>query len=147
MHTEIMRSLAIRHAPLFDQPHSLKLELACKLPSLHHAPPVPSKHLTRCLRNRVQANRKVFQQRKYTTRSTVELLIFPVLMKTWTSSRKLLSDRRAKRLGRFLHKVRARGKRLLRQGARARETRLTDEIGFSRSHSRGLCFQNRPAHR
>src|SRR5215204_4138097 len=55
MHTEIMRSLAIRHAPLFDQPHSLKLELACKLPSLHHAPPVPSKHLTRCLRNRVQA--------------------------------------------------------------------------------------------
>src|SRR5215207_3827664 len=57
MHTEIMRSLAIRHAPLFDQPHSLKLELACKLPSLHDAPPVPSKHLTRCLRNRVQANR------------------------------------------------------------------------------------------
>src|SRR5829696_3138993 len=55
MHTEIMPSLAIRHAPLFDQPHSLKLELACKLPSLHHAPPVPSKHLTRCLQNRVQA--------------------------------------------------------------------------------------------
>src|SRR5215211_1796403 len=62
MHTEIMRSLAIRHAPLFDQPHSLKLELACKLPSLHHAPPVPSKHLTRCLRNRVQANQPIERQ-------------------------------------------------------------------------------------
>src|SRR5215210_4897428 len=59
MHTEIMRSLAIRHAPLFDQPHSLKLELACKLPSLHHAPPAPSKHLTRCLRNRVQAKMRI----------------------------------------------------------------------------------------
>src|SRR5580700_4705213 len=55
MHTEILRGLRIRHAPLFDQPHSLKLELACKLPSLHDTPPVPSKHLTRCLRNRVQA--------------------------------------------------------------------------------------------
>src|SRR5206468_12716474 len=39
-----------------DQPHSLKLELARKLPSLHDPPPVPSKHLTRCLRNRVQAS-------------------------------------------------------------------------------------------
>ena len=34
---------------------SLKLELAGKLPSLHDTPPAPSKHLTRCLRNRVQA--------------------------------------------------------------------------------------------
>src|SRR5580692_3362240 len=55
MHTEILRGLRIRHAPLFDQPHRLKLELACKLPSLHDTPPVPSKHLTRCLRNRQQA--------------------------------------------------------------------------------------------
>src|SRR5450631_663867 len=55
MHTEIVRGLRIRHAPLFDQSHSLKLELACKFPSLHDAPPVPSKHLTRCLWNRVQA--------------------------------------------------------------------------------------------
>src|ERR1700722_14722641 len=55
MHTQIVRSLRIRHAPLFDQPHSLKLELARKLPPLHDSPPVPSKHLTRCLRNRVQA--------------------------------------------------------------------------------------------
>ena len=55
MHTEIERGLRIRHAPLLDQPHSLKLELACKLPSLHDTPPVPSKHLTRCLRNRQQA--------------------------------------------------------------------------------------------
>src|SRR5579863_3621137 len=55
MHTEIVRGLGIRDAPLFDQPHSLKLELPGKLPSLHDPPPVPSKHLTRCLRNRVQA--------------------------------------------------------------------------------------------
>src|ERR1700728_4176796 len=56
MHTKVLRGLRIRHAPLLDQPHSLKLELACKLPSLHDSPPVPSKHLTRCLRNRVQAS-------------------------------------------------------------------------------------------
>src|SRR5258708_140022 len=55
MHTKVLRGLRIRHAPLLDQPHSLKLELACKLPPLHDTPPVPSKHLTRCLRNRVQA--------------------------------------------------------------------------------------------
>jgi len=42
-----------------DQPHSLKLEFAGKLPSLHDPPPAPSKHLTRCLRNRVQANTRV----------------------------------------------------------------------------------------
>src|SRR6266571_1671517 len=42
--------------PLFDQPHRLKLELPCKPSSLHDSPPVPAKHLTRCLRNRVQAN-------------------------------------------------------------------------------------------
>src|SRR5277367_5373643 len=59
MHIEIVRGLRIRHAPLFDQPHRLKLELACKLPSLHDAPPAPSKHLTRCLRNRVQATHPV----------------------------------------------------------------------------------------
>src|ERR1700734_3092519 len=57
MHTEIVRGLGIRYAPLLDQPHRLKLELACKLPSLHDPPPVPLKHLTRCLRNRVQARR------------------------------------------------------------------------------------------
>src|ERR1700691_5944659 len=56
MHTKVFRGLSIRHASLFDQPHSLKLELASKLPSLHDTPPVPSKHLTRCLRNRQQAN-------------------------------------------------------------------------------------------
>src|SRR5277367_4594756 len=60
MHIEIVRGLRIRHAPLFDQPHRLKLELACKLPSLHDSPPVPSKHLTRCPRNRVQATWKIF---------------------------------------------------------------------------------------
>src|SRR5271154_2088400 len=57
IHTEVVRSLRTRHAPLLDQPHCLKLELPCKLPSLHDSPPVPSKHLTRCLRNRVQASR------------------------------------------------------------------------------------------
>jgi hypothetical protein len=31
--------------------------LACKLPPLHDTPPAPSKHLTRCLWNRVQAKR------------------------------------------------------------------------------------------
>src|SRR5580698_2191405 len=56
MHTEIKRGLRIRHAPLLDQPHSLKLELSCKLPSLHDTPPVPPKHLTRCPRNRQQAS-------------------------------------------------------------------------------------------
>src|SRR2546430_6170246 len=55
MHIKIVRGPRIRHASLFDQPHSLKLELACKLPPFHDSPPVPSKHLTRCLRNRVQA--------------------------------------------------------------------------------------------
>src|SRR5262249_36036358 len=34
----------------------LKLELRRELPSLHDPPPAPSKHLTRCLRNRVQAS-------------------------------------------------------------------------------------------
>ena len=57
MHTQILRGLRIRNASLLDQPHSLKLELSRKLPSLHDTPPVPSKQLTRCLRNRVQAIR------------------------------------------------------------------------------------------
>src|SRR5258708_22574103 len=55
MDTQVLRGLHIRHAAFLDQPHSLKLELARKLPSLHDPPPAPSKHLTRCLRNRVQA--------------------------------------------------------------------------------------------
>src|SRR6266700_4570673 len=55
MHAQVLRSLHIGHASLLDQAHSLKLELAGKLPSLHDSPPAPSKHLTRCLRNRVQA--------------------------------------------------------------------------------------------
>src|SRR5947209_11343146 len=56
MHAQVLRSLHIGHASLLDQAHSLKLELAGKLPSLHDPPPAPSKHLTRCLRNRVQAS-------------------------------------------------------------------------------------------
>jgi hypothetical protein len=38
-----------------DQLDRLKLELACKSSSLYDQPPVPLKHLTQCLRNRVQA--------------------------------------------------------------------------------------------
>src|SRR6266513_2409606 len=57
MHAQVLRSLHIGHASLLDQAHSLKLELAGKLPSLHDPPPAPSKHLTRCPRNRVQARR------------------------------------------------------------------------------------------
>src|SRR5260370_11085199 len=56
MHTQVLPGLRIRYAAILDQPHSLKLELAGKLPSLHDPPPAPSKHLTRCLRNRVQAS-------------------------------------------------------------------------------------------
>src|SRR5260221_10351378 len=56
MHAQVLRSPHIGHTSLLDQAHSLKLELAGKLPSLHDPPPAPSKHLTRCLRNRVQAN-------------------------------------------------------------------------------------------
>src|SRR6266545_7983207 len=56
MHAQVLRSLHIGHASLLDQAHSLKLEFAGKLPSLHDPPPAPSKHLTRCPRNRVQAN-------------------------------------------------------------------------------------------
>src|SRR3954470_23414633 len=55
MHAEVLRCLPVRHASILDQAHSLKLELPRKLPSLHDPPPAPSKHLTRCLRNRVQA--------------------------------------------------------------------------------------------
>src|SRR5260370_40703306 len=61
MDTQVLRGLHIRHAPFLDQPHSLKLELARKLPSLHDPPPAPSKHLTRCLRNRLQANHTTFE--------------------------------------------------------------------------------------
>src|SRR6516164_1202052 len=53
---QVLRRLHIGHASILDQAHGLKLELSRKLPSLHDPPPAPSKHLTRCLRNRVQAN-------------------------------------------------------------------------------------------
>src|ERR1039458_5683777 len=58
MHSQVLLGLGIRHAALLDQPHRLKLEFSRKLPPLHDAPPVPLKHLTWCLRNRVQANIK-----------------------------------------------------------------------------------------
>src|SRR5712664_4054405 len=62
MHAQVLRSLHIGHASLLDQPHSLKLELAGKLPSLHDPPPAPSKHLTRCHPNRVQATHCTWMQ-------------------------------------------------------------------------------------
>src|SRR4051812_9850217 len=55
MHAQVLRCLPVGYASILDQAHSLKLELPRKLPSLHGPPPAPSKHLTRCLRNRVQA--------------------------------------------------------------------------------------------
>ena len=53
--TQVLRGLGIANPALLDQPYGLKLELPRKLPPLHDAPPVPLKHLTWCLRNRVQA--------------------------------------------------------------------------------------------
>src|ERR1700687_5657513 len=54
MDTKIMRGLRHRHPALPDQLDRLELEIARKLPSFHGPPPVPQKHLTRCLRNRQQ---------------------------------------------------------------------------------------------
>src|SRR5215469_12396624 len=56
VNVQVLRRLHIGHASILDQAHGLKLELSRKLPSLHDPPPAPSKHLTRCLRNRVQAS-------------------------------------------------------------------------------------------
>jgi hypothetical protein len=55
VHAQVAGGLRHLHTALRDQFDSLKLELACKSPSFHGPPPVPSKHLTRCLRNRGQA--------------------------------------------------------------------------------------------
>src|ERR1043166_1439630 len=60
MHAHVLQRLHIRYASILDQAHSLKLELPRKLPSLHDTPPAPLKHLTRCLRNRVQATSDLF---------------------------------------------------------------------------------------
>src|SRR5271163_1977446 len=72
MHTKVLRGLRIRDTPILDQPHSLKLELTCKLPSLHGTPPVPSKHLTRCLRNRVQARASRLAQLESAADATIQ---------------------------------------------------------------------------
>src|SRR5258705_13833604 len=60
VNVQVLRRLHIGHASILDQAHGLKLELSRKLPSLHDPPPAPSKHLTRCLRNRVQAKSLLF---------------------------------------------------------------------------------------
>src|SRR5580658_2184385 len=57
MHIQVFGCLRVRDPAILDQPHRFKLELSRKPSPLHDSPPVPSKHLTRCLRNRVQANR------------------------------------------------------------------------------------------
>src|SRR5208337_2877676 len=54
---QVLRCLRIRDPAIPDQPHRLKLELPRKPSSLHDSPPAPSKHLTRCLRYRVQAKK------------------------------------------------------------------------------------------
>src|SRR5512133_444058 len=59
VNVQVLRCLHIGHPSILDQAHRLKLELPRELPSLHDPPPAPSKHLTRCLRNRVQAKRRV----------------------------------------------------------------------------------------
>jgi hypothetical protein len=51
MHARVLRRLHIGYASILDQAHRLPR----KLPSLHDPPSAPSKHLTGCLRNRVQA--------------------------------------------------------------------------------------------
>jgi hypothetical protein len=43
---------AVANTVLLDQPHRLKFELSRILPSFYDLPPVPQKHLTRCLQNR-----------------------------------------------------------------------------------------------
>jgi len=58
MHTKVAPRLRIQYAAVLDQTYRLKLELSRKLPPLHDPPPVPPKHLTRCLRNRVQAKER-----------------------------------------------------------------------------------------
>src|SRR6266481_5539472 len=83
MHTEIVRCLRIRHASLFDQPHRLKLELACKLPPFHDSPPVPSKHLTLCLRNQVQAKTRKRELENVANSITEEVLEY------WTTNPEL----------------------------------------------------------
>src|SRR6476620_9258541 len=57
VNAEVLRRLRIGNAALLDQPNCLKLELTCELPTpLHGLPPAPLNTLTRCLRNRGQAN-------------------------------------------------------------------------------------------
>ena len=70
VNTHVPRRLHKRNAPIPDQAHRLKLELACELPPLRDP---TSKHLTRCLRNRVQAIQRFFLFAKLTPISPVTL--------------------------------------------------------------------------
>jgi hypothetical protein len=60
VHTEVFRRLLIGYAAIFDQARCAKLEFSRKMPSLHDHPPL--KHLTRCLRNRMQAKHAIVAQ-------------------------------------------------------------------------------------
>src|SRR6516225_5147307 len=86
VNVQVLRRLHIGHASILDQAHGLKLELSRKLPSLHDPPPAPSKHLTRCLRNRVQAKvryssleEKACSHRRYARRES------PTFVVRWTT--------------------------------------------------------------
>src|SRR5580704_19781674 len=65
MHLQVFGRLRVRDPAIPDQPYRLKLELPRKPSSLHDPPPVPSKHLTRCLRNWGQATRHIPRLREY----------------------------------------------------------------------------------
>jgi hypothetical protein len=71
MHTKIMRGLRHRNPALPDQLDRFQLELARKLPSFHSPPPVPQKHLTRCLRNRQQLNPSFYPGRRSRRRTAI----------------------------------------------------------------------------
>ncbi|WP_206086472.1 hypothetical protein, partial [Ollibium composti] len=49
-------------APILHQSHRLELELAAELPSLHSNSPVPLNTLSRCPRNRQQANNNELEE-------------------------------------------------------------------------------------
>jgi len=55
-HTQIPGGLRNTHPTIPDQPHSLLLEFSRKLRSFHNQPPILSKPLSQCPRNRQQAS-------------------------------------------------------------------------------------------
>jgi hypothetical protein len=77
-------------APLVSAAASLKLELPCKLPSLHDSAPVLSKNLTRCLRNRGRARVTRWQRELYevgSVRRSESKLPSPLIEKAYRGAR------------------------------------------------------------